>query len=225
MVVPLSDMRNRGQGDLLLLLSSQSNEWIKGNIFSLNKVVILATKHLKKVNLSASANPLFHFWCSIKPEGSQRMWLFTISITAFYSIHCLWFVWPQHAPSCWFPYFSLLLLERGCWCERNFWSTLKVAGEFRPAAPRLCSTLQRHSYPESFSRCVVIANEWTCSEQEPNPSTSTNIMLASLFLVCLPKFQEKVSFLWDWTLSGKSVFANKWTKFLIRDTKMHIFKR
>lgn len=39
-----------------------------------------------------------------------------------------------------FPQFFHPLFERGCWCESNFWSTLEVAGEFRPAAPLLCST-------------------------------------------------------------------------------------
>lgn len=32
------------------------------------------------------------------------------------------------------------LSRKSCWCECNFWSTLEVAGEFRPAAALLCST-------------------------------------------------------------------------------------
>lgn len=74
-----------------------------------------------------------------------------------------------------------------CWSgvaggECNFWYTLEVAGEFGPAAPPLSSTLNWGFCSNSLSGCMVILNEWTCSEQEASASTyPKKKMVASFF--------------------------------------------
>lgn len=87
----------------------------------------------------------------------------------------LWFGWPKQTLSFCFHYFFvlLLLLEWGCWCECNFWYTLEVAGEFGPAAPCLCSTLNWGFSSNSLSRCTAMLNERTCSEEEASAATFT----------------------------------------------------
>lgn len=98
-----------------------------------------------------------HETSSIKHSRSQRMQPFSISIAALHSISNLWFVWSKHThcpsdstiflfflsfPYCW---------SGGCWRECNFWYASEVAGEFGPAAPRLCSTLRWLHFPLAHS--------------------------------------------------------------------------
>lgn len=96
--------------------------------------------------------------------GRSSLWpsVFTIFFTFFWSL-----------PYCWSG------VAGG---ECNFWYTLEVAGEFGPAAPPLSSTLNWGFCSNSLSGCMVILNEWTCSEQEASASTYPNKkMVASFF--------------------------------------------
>lgn len=124
---------------------------------------------------------------SIKHSRSRKMWPFPIAISALHSIYCLWFVGHSTLrPSVSTNFFFPPLSEEDCWCACNFRCTLEVAGEFRPAAPLLCSTYNWCFCSKSLSGCMVIVNEWTWSEQELSASTLTKIILTSLFLFSLP---------------------------------------
>lgn len=116
-----------------------------------------------------------HETLSIKHSRSQRMQPFPIFIAALHSIYSV--VCMAKADTVLlFPLFFFLLpllLEWGCWCECNFWYTLEVAGEFGPAAPRLCSTLNWGFSSNSLSCRTVMLNERTCSEQEGSTATFT----------------------------------------------------
>lgn len=116
-----------------------------------------------------------HEALSIKHSRSQRRQPFPIFIAALHPICSV--IWMAKADTVLrFPLFFFLLpllLEWGCWCECNFWYTLEVAGEFGPAAPRLCSTLNGGFSSNSLSRRTAMLNERTCSEQEGSTATFT----------------------------------------------------
>lgn len=136
---------------------------------------------------------------------------FPISIAALHSISNLWFVWSEHthcpSDSTIFCFFVLPLpLEWGCWCECNFWYASEVAGEFGPAAPRLCSTLRWLHFPLAHSPYGYIRWMNMPGTRGERLYFHTMMMVVSFFFSFFPSFSSAETLIITKTANTGDVF-------------------